>query len=91
VVNGGEVYSATWRDRGQRVASRMAAEIAKLSVEIEDANVEAMRLAAELKAQFKLPYGDCFAASLARRKDAPALTADLDFKALKGLVAVQFS
>lgn len=90
VVNWGEVYYATWRDRGQRVASGIVDEIARLPVEIEEANYEATRMAAELKAQFGLPYADCFAASLARRKDAPVLTADADFKVVKGLVAVQF-
>ena len=90
IVNWGEVYYATWRDRGQRVASRIVEEIARLPVEIEDANYEATRVAAELKAQFGLPYADCFAASLARRKDAAVLTADADFKAVKGLVTVQF-
>jgi len=90
VVNWGEVYYATWRDRGQRVASRVVDEIAKLPVEIEDANYEATRMAAELKALFGLPYADCFAASLGRRKDAPVLTADTDFKAVKGFVTVQF-
>jgi predicted nucleic acid-binding protein len=90
VVNWGEVYYATWRDRGQRLANRIVEEIARLPVEIEDANYEATRMAAELKAQFGLPYADCFAASLARRKDAPVLTADADFKAVKGLVTVQF-
>ena len=68
VVNWGEVYYATWRDRGQRVASRIVDEIAKLPVDIEDANYEATRMAAELKAQFGLPYADCFAASLARKR-----------------------
>jgi PIN domain nuclease of toxin-antitoxin system len=90
VVNWGEIYYATWRDRGQRIASRIVDEIAKLPVEIEDANYEATRMAAELKAQFGLPYADCFAASLAHRKDAPVLTADADFKAVKALIAVQF-
>jgi predicted nucleic acid-binding protein len=90
VVNWGELYYATWRDRGQRVASQIVEEIARLPVDIEDANYEATRVAAELKAQFGLPYADCFAASLARRRNAPVLTADADFKVVKGLVAVQF-
>jgi ribonuclease VapC len=90
VVNWGEVYYATWRDRGQHTATRIVEEIARLPVEIEDANYEVTRMAAELKARFGLPYADCFAASLARRKDARVLTADADFKAVKGLIAVQF-
>jgi predicted nucleic acid-binding protein len=90
VVNWGEIYYATWRDRGQRVARRIVDEIVQLPVEIEDATYEATRMAAELKAQFGLPYADCFAASLARRRSAPVLTADADFKAVKGFVTVQF-
>lgn len=90
VVNWGEIYYATWRDRGQRVARRIVDEIVQLPVEIEDATYEATRMAAELKAQFGLPYADCFAASVARRRNAPVLTADADFKAVNGFVTVQF-
>jgi hypothetical protein len=44
LVNWGEVYYATWRDRPQCVASRIVDGIAKLPGEIEAANDEATRL-----------------------------------------------
>jgi ribonuclease VapC len=90
VVNWGEVYYSTWRDRGQHFADRISSEIARLPIEIEDAGHEATILAAELKARYRLPYADCFAASLARRRNACVVTADSDFKAVGQVLSVQF-
>ena len=54
VVNWGEVYYSTWRYRGYDVAIRVADEISRLPIEIEDANIEATRMAAEMKARYRL-------------------------------------
>lgn len=79
VVNWGEVFYTVWRDRGRSPAEKLAAEIAQLPIEIVDANFSLTRLAAEFRAEYKLPYADCFAASLAREKSADLATADKDF------------
>jgi len=89
-VNWGEVYHSTWRERGKDVADRIAAEISHLPIEIEDANFEATKVAAEFRAQYALPYAGCFAASLSRRRNAPVITADADFLALKKKIGVEF-
>lgn len=89
VVNWGEIYYATWRDRGKELAERVLAEIARLPIEIEAADFEATKLAAKFKAQYALPYADCFAASLARRHNAPVLTSDSDFLRVKSEITIQ--
>jgi predicted nucleic acid-binding protein len=58
-------------------------EIAQLPITVVPADPGQTRLAAELKAQHKLPYADCFAASLAILQHATLVTADADFSVLK--------
>src|SRR5260370_38807475 len=66
-VNWGEVYHSTWRERGKDGADRIVAEISHLPIEIDDANVEATQVAADVRPQEPLPYRGCVAASLPRR------------------------
>jgi predicted nucleic acid-binding protein len=79
VVNWGEVYSSTWRAKGPGVARKVLDEIAQLPVEIVDADLELTRAAAELRAEHKLHYTDCFAAALAASRKASLATSDKDF------------
>jgi predicted nucleic acid-binding protein len=83
VVNWGEVYYVVWNGRGPGVARHTIEEIAQLPISIVPADLEQARLAAELKAQHKLPYADCFAASLALLQRATLVTADSDFALLR--------
>ena len=79
VVNWGEVYYSTWRAKGPGVARKIVNHIAQLPLEIVDADLELTRSAAELRAEHKLPYCDCFAASLAVNRNASLATSDKDF------------
>ena len=79
VINWGEVYYATWRAKGHPAARKMLAEIAQLPIEIVDADYELTKLAAELRAQHKLSYADCFAAALALDRKASVATSDKHF------------
>ncbi len=91
VVNWGEVYYATWHERGREAAQKTLAEIAQLPIEIVDADFELTKLAAEFRAQHKLPYADCFAAALAKARKAGVATSDADFNVLRdsiGLILV---
>jgi uncharacterized protein with PIN domain len=83
VVNWGEVYYSIWRTGGPGVAKHVIEEMAQLPIGIVPADLEQTRLAAELKAQYKLPYADCFAASLANLQSATLVTAGSDFLLLK--------
>jgi predicted nucleic acid-binding protein len=78
-VNWGEVYYSTWRTRGPGVARKVIEDIAQLPLEIAAADLELTRSAAELRAEHKLPYTDCFAAALAAARKASLATGDKDF------------
>jgi len=79
VVNWGEVYYSTWRAKGPGVARKVLEDIAQLPLEIVGADLDLTRLAAELRAEHKLPYTDCFAAALAADRKASLATSDRDF------------
>jgi predicted nucleic acid-binding protein len=84
VVNWGETYYAIWNTSGSGTARHVIEEIAQLPITVVPADPGQTRLAAELKAQHKLPYdADCFAASLAILHHATLVTADADFSVLK--------
>ena len=80
VVNWGEVYYSIWRTRGREAAQKALAEIAQLPIEIVDADLELTKLAAEFRAQNKLPYADCFPAALAKLHRVALVASDLDFR-----------
>ena len=79
VVNWGEVYYSVWRAKGPGMARKIVAEIGQLPIELVDAGYELTKLAAELHAEHKLPYADCFAAALAADRKASLATSDADF------------
>ena len=83
VVNWGEVYYSTWRAKGPGVARKVLEDIAQLPLEIVDADLDLTRRAAELRAENKLPYTDCFAAALAIDRKASLATSDRDFASVE--------
>ncbi len=88
VVNWGEVYYSTWRAKGPGVARKVLEDIAQLPLEIVDADLELTRTAAELRAEHKLPYADCFAAALAASRKASLATSDKDFASVEKNLAI---
>ena len=83
VVNWGEVYYSVWLARGPEAAAKVLAEIAQLPIEIVDADFELTKVAAEMRAQYKLPYADCFGAALARNRKAALACSDPDFNVME--------
>ena len=88
VINWGEIYYSVWRDQGPGFARHILAKIAQLPVVLISADLELTRLAAELKANHKLPYADCFAAALALSRKASLITSDADFSQIAKQVAI---
>jgi ribonuclease VapC len=80
VINWGEVYYSVWRAHGEKAAAAKLQEIAQLPIEIVGVDMELGKLAASLKAQYNLPYADCFAAALAQARKAVLATSDKDFE-----------
>src|ERR1700686_474733 len=83
VVNWGEVYYSTWRAHGPGVARKITEDLAQLPIEIVDADLDLTRLAAELRADHKLPYTDSFATALPAHRKASLATSDQDFAAVE--------
>lgn len=83
VVNWGEVYYSTWRAKGPGVARKVLEDLEQLPLEIVDADLELTRAAAELRAEHKFPYTDCFAAALAAAHKASLATGDKDFSSVE--------
>ncbi len=88
VVNWGEVYYSTWRTKGPGVARKVIEDIAQLPLEIVDADPDLTHTAAELRAEHKLPYTDCFAAALALHRKASLATSDKDFTHVEKAVQI---
>ncbi len=92
VVNWGEIYYNTMREVSQEAAEQKARDIAALPIDIvgvgEDLGLA--RQAAIFKATRKMAYADCFAAALAKLKNAELLTGDPEFKAVEREIKINW-
>lgn len=89
-LNLGEIYYKVWRKKGREAAQKTLSLIEKLPIELVSVNDELVLQAAEIKAQYSISLADCFVAALARNERTLILTADPEFKKLKGLVSVEW-
>jgi len=82
VVNWGEIYYSIMRQVSQEVAEEKARDIAALPIEIVPVgpDLELVGQAASYKATRKMAYADCFAAALAKLRNAVLVTGDEEFK-----------
>src|SRR5438128_3993724 len=84
-VNWGEIYYSILRGASQEIADAKAHEIAGMQIElvpVDADDLELVRQAAAFKATRKMSYADCFAAALAKIKNAELITGDREFKQL---------
>jgi PIN domain nuclease of toxin-antitoxin system len=89
-VNWGEVVSVLCRAHGLSAAKATASKLRALPLEIVAADAERAEEAGIFKEDFKVPYADAFAGSLAMREKATLVTADFDFKSATRSVAIEF-
>ena len=89
-VNWGEVVSVLCRAHGLSAAKASASNLRALPLEIVAADAERAEEAGIFKQDFKVPYADAFAGSLAMREKATLVTADFDFKSATRSVAIEF-
>jgi predicted nucleic acid-binding protein len=85
VVNWGEIYYSILRGASQEMADAKAHEIAGMQIElvpVDADDLELVRQAAAFKATWNMSYADCFAAALAKIKNAEVVTGDREFKQL---------
>ena len=85
VVNWGEIYYNTMREVSQEAAEQQARAIAALPIDIVGVgdDLHLARQAAIFKATHKMAYADCFAAALAKIKNAELVTGDGEFKEME--------
>jgi predicted nucleic acid-binding protein len=93
VVNWGEIYYSIMRGASQEIADSKSHEIAGMPLELVPVDVhdlELARQAAIFKATKKMSYADCFAAALAKTRNAELVTGDRDFKAVEDDLKVRW-
>lgn len=90
VVNFGEVYYTTFRERGREDADEVMSIMKQLPITIVPADTENTLEAAKLKGIHAVAYADCFAAALGMRKKARVVTGDPEFKKFGESVAVEW-
>jgi predicted nucleic acid-binding protein len=95
-VNWGEIAGALYKRAGElksaiTKAGTLASNLAALPVTIVTADKDHAEAAAIFKCDFKVPFADAFAGSLALRESATLVTADFDFKSVpSGTIAIEF-
>lgn len=90
VINLGEVYYITMRERGEKKAERVLTFMEILPIKIIEANLELTIEASKLKSKYPVAYADCFAVSLAVKAGAKVLTGDPEFKHMEKEVRIEW-
>ena len=90
VVNWGEVYYITLREAGLDRAEEVATAISSLPIDIVPADLALTQEAARLKARGRIAYADCFAAALAKTRNAELVTGDPEFKQVADIVKIHW-
>jgi predicted nucleic acid-binding protein len=80
IINFGEIYYNTLRERGIEKADETKLIIEQLPIIIIDADKPITIEAAKLKALYPVAYADCFAAALGVMKKSKVVTGDPEFK-----------
>jgi ribonuclease VapC len=90
VVNLGEVWYSIARTNSPETADQYIHEIQGMAIEIVDADWQLTRQAAAFKVDGKISYGDCFAAALAKNRQAELITGDAEFKVLQDEINISW-
>ena len=92
-VNWGEIVGALNKRAGglSVLTNNLAANLAALPIRVVPADKDLAASAATLKYDFKVPFVDAFAGSLALHENATLVTADYDFKSVpSGTIKIEF-
>jgi predicted nucleic acid-binding protein len=90
VINLGEVYYTTLRERGREKADEVLFLTEQLPIAIIPADMDITLDAARLKGLHPVAYADCFAAALGVRKKARVVTGDPEFKKFGDTILVEW-
>ena len=90
VVNAGEVWYIVARKTSPENADEAIRDIQRLGVEFVEADWMLTKAAAAIKSKARMSYADCFAAALAKKKQAVLVTGDPEFKQVSTEVKVHW-
>ena len=88
LINLGEVYYITYREKGPVLADRAIATIKLWSLSFVDVQEEIAIIAGRIKAENKLSYADAYAVATALEKKASIVTGDREFKSIEDLANI---
>lgn len=88
LVNRGEVYYITLRERGRDKAVETLALLDQLPIQQAPVDRALVLSAASIKADHAISYADAFAAGLAQSLQAPVVTGDPEFRKVTALIEV---
>lgn len=91
VVNLGEVWYSIARHASVQEADAWVHNLRSWAIEMVDADWQLTRQAATYKARGGISYADCYAAALARLRQADLVTADPEFEKLKDEINIIWS
>jgi predicted nucleic acid-binding protein len=89
-INVGEVYYTIARERSDESARSFLAHLERLPIRTVPNSLSDVLEAARIKARFAVSYADAFAVATAIREKAAVMTGDPEFKAVEGLVAIEW-
>lgn len=87
-VNWGEVRYILIREYGRAEADSIMELIETFPIEVDPADKDLAKQAAQFKAEDKLPYADSFAAASAKLRKAELLTGDREFKSVESDIKI---
>jgi predicted nucleic acid-binding protein len=90
VVNAGEVWYIIAREISEEEANNSIKQLRELRIQMKDVDWELTQEAARFKSKHKMSYADCYAAALAKSMKADLVTGDNEFKAIEGMVSIQW-
>ena len=90
VINLGEVFYITERERGIAKARTTLSVLDQLPIAVVNADRQQTLIAAHFKARFPISYADAIALATAHTKQAKLLTGDPEFKAIESPVDIEW-
>lgn len=91
VVNVGEVWYIIAREVSEEEANNSIKELHDLRIQFVDVDWELTREAARFKSHHKMSYADCYAAALAKNRNAELVTGDKEFKTLRDEIKISWT
>jgi predicted nucleic acid-binding protein len=87
-INLGEIIYTVERKLGRDASQETLHDLLTLPVQIAEATLDRVLLAAHIKASFPVSYADAFAVALAQETTATVVTGDPEFRRVESLVNV---